>query len=418
MKDIHFESYRLRAMDSRAVYADDRNMPTDRPAIAIISNSQTPYRLHLHRRIAAEIPQVRLWSVYTHEISNSNWPFETPKEIGPVSFGKGESSNDQGKLTNALKEWRRGGRIIQWIKDHDVRFVVAMGYNDAGRMRIIRWCRKKGIPCFVFGDSNIHGDSVGGIKAIIKKIVVGYVVRQCAGALVCGTLGKAYFAKYGESADRMFFFPYEPDYQLISDLSAEQIEAVRQRFGLAGGRRRIVYSGRLMGLKRVDLLIDAFLAIAQQRLEWDLVVVGDGPLRGELEAKIPAQLRDRVIWTGFINEQNTVTAIYRASDVLVLPSDYEPWAVVINEAAAAGMAIVSSNIVGAAAEMVREGVNGRTFQPGDLNQLTACLLDVTDPSRTEMMKQKSAEVLKDWRQRGDPVEGLRAAMRSAGVIGP
>ncbi len=411
------ESYRLWAMDSAAVYADDRNMPTDRPAIAIISNSQTPYRLHLHRRIAAEIPQVRLWSVYTHEISNSNWPFETPKEIGPVSFGKGERSDDQGKLTNALKEWKRGGRIIQWIKDHDVRFVVAMGYNDAGRMRIIRWCHRKEIPCFIFGDSNIHGDSVGGIKAFIKKIVVGYVVRQCSGALVCGTLGKAYFAKYGAAADRIFCFPYEPDYQLIADLPAEQIEAVRQRFGLASGRRRIVYSGRLIGLKRVDLLMDAFVAIAERRPEWDLVVVGDGPLRGELEGKIPASLRDRVIWTGFISEQSTVTAIYRASDVLVLPSDYEPWAVVINEAAAAGMAIVSSSVVGAAAELVRDGVNGRLFPPGDREKLTDCLLDVTDVSKTEAMKRASADVLKEWRQRGDPVEGLRWAMRSVGVIG-
>jgi glycosyltransferase involved in cell wall biosynthesis len=164
-------------------------------------------------------------------------------------------------------------------------------------------------------------------------------------------------------------------------------------------------------------LIDAFLAIAERRSEWDLVIVGDGPLRGELERKVPAALRSRVIWTGFHDEQSTVNAIYRASDVLVLPSDYEPWAVVINEAAAAGMAIVSSNVVGAAAELVRDGVNGRLFPPGDLGQLTACLLDVTDSSRTEMMKGASAEVLKEWRKRGDPVEGLREAMRSVGVIG-
>jgi glycosyltransferase involved in cell wall biosynthesis len=404
-------------MDSSAVYADDQNMPTDRPAIAIISNSQTPYRLHLHRRIAREIPQVRLWSVYTHEISNSNWPFETPPEIGPVSFGKGESSDGHGKLKNSLKEWRRGGRIIQWIKDHDVRFVVMMGYNDAGRMRIIRCCRKRGVPCFVFGDSNIHGDTSAGIKALVKKIVVGYVMRQSSGALVCGTLGKAYFARYGTPADRMFFFPYEPDYDLVENMRAQEVDAVRGKFGLGADRRRIVYSGRLIEIKRVDLLIRAFVEIAKQRPEWDLVIVGDGPLREKLSGMVPAELADRVRWLGFQDDQAIVSAIYRASDVLVLPSDYEPWALVINEAAAAGMAIVSSNIVGAAAELVRDGVNGRLFPPGDLAQLTTCLLDVTDPSRTELMKQKSAEVLKDWRQRGDPVEGLRAAMRSVGVIG-
>src|SRR5437899_2319793 len=93
--------------------------PVDRPAIAIISNAQTPYRLHLHRRIAAEIPQVRLWSLYTHETSNANWAFDAPPEIGPVLFGKGETSADQDKPSGVWREWRRGGRIIRWLREHD-----------------------------------------------------------------------------------------------------------------------------------------------------------------------------------------------------------------------------------------------------------------------------------------------------------
>jgi glycosyltransferase involved in cell wall biosynthesis len=105
-----------------------------------------------------------------------------------------------------------------------------------------------------------------------------------------------------------------------------------------------------------------------------------------------------------------VSAIYRASDVLVLPSDYEPWALVINEAAAAGMAIVSSNVVGAAAELVRENVNGKLFAPGDLHGLINSLLEITDAGVTDRMKATSAQVLTDWRQRGDPVDGLRQAL--------
>src|SRR5438874_5593568 len=98
--------------------------PGDRPAVAVICNSHTPYRLHLHRRIAAEIPQIRLWSLYTHETSNSNWQFQAPPEIGAVQFGKGEAIDAQDKPTNALREWRRGGRIIRWLREHKVRFVV------------------------------------------------------------------------------------------------------------------------------------------------------------------------------------------------------------------------------------------------------------------------------------------------------
>jgi glycosyltransferase involved in cell wall biosynthesis len=386
------------------------------PAIAIISNSQTPYRLHLHRRIAAELPQLTLHSVYTHEISNSKWQFQAPPEIGPVLFGKGESCTDQDKPSRALREWRRGGRIIDWLIKNKIQFVVMMGYNDPGRMRIIRWCRRNQIPCFLFGDSNIHGDHPTGLKALVKKQVVGWVVRSCAGVLPCGSLGKAYFLKYGASPDRIFYFPYEPDYQLIRDLRAETIHRVKEKYALRDNRRRIVYSGRLLAHKRVDLLFNAFLTIAEQRPEWDLIVIGTGKNKDELLAMIPPALSDRFIWTGFIDDQQTISAIYRLSDLLVLPSDYEPWALVINEAVAAGLAIISSSVVGASAELVRDGINGRLFPAGDLPALTAALLEVTRDGVIQSMKQASPAVLQDWQTRGDPVQGLLAALKSVAIL--
>ena len=100
----------------------------------------------------------------------------------------------------------------------------------------------------------------------------------------------------------------------------------------------------------------------------------------------------------------------------VLPSNYEPWGLVINEAAAAGLAIVASDVVGAAAELVQDGVNGRLFPIRDHEALTTALLDVTAPDRIDAMRASSAAVLADWRTRGDPVSGLRRALKFVGVI--
>lgn len=387
-----------------------------RVPIAIISNSQTPYRLHLHKRIAEELPQIQLHSVYTHETSNSTWEFEAPPEIGPILFGKGESSQDQDKLAGVVKEWHRGGKIIRWMKQTHIKFVLMMGYNDAGRMRIIRWCNRNNVALFLFGDSNIHGDIATGLKAIVKRRVVSRIVAQCAGVLPCGSLGRTYFLKYGARPDRIFYYPYEPDYHLIESITAEQIAAVKNRFAMHEKRRRLVYSGRLMHLKRVDLLLAGFIAIAKQRPDWDVMVIGDGPDRDRLKVMIPPELTQRVQWAGFLDDQETVSAIYRACDVLVLPSDYEPWALVVNEAAAAGMAIISSNVVGRSAEIVRDGVNGRLFSPGDLAALTSALLDVTDDLVVDRMKRASPDVLADWRKRGDPVVGLRKALESVAIL--
>ena len=392
-------------------------MSTDpRPAIAIVSNSQTPYRLHLHRRIAAEIPQIKLWSVYTHEISNSDWGFEAPPEIGPISFGPGERSDDQSKPTRALHEWRKAGRIIRWMVEQNIRFVVMMGYNDAGRLRLIRWCRKRSIPCFVFGDSNIRGDFARGLKAVIKKIIVGTIIRNLSGVFACGSLGREYFKKYGAADEDIFYFPYEPDYTLMQHPRPESIALVKEKLSLNPARHRIVYSGRLAPVKRVDLLIEAFLAIALDRRDWDLLIVGDGPLMTPLKMKVPPLFRSRVTWAGFVSDPATLSAIYHCCDVLVLPSDYEPWALVINEAVAAGLVVVCTDVVGAAAELVRDGVNGRVFPPGDEPKLAEALADVTTAHRLSAMQAAAPAVLADWRERGDPVAGLRAAMKHVGVL--
>jgi hypothetical protein len=62
-------------------------------------------------------------------------------------------------------------------------------------------------------------------------------------------------------------------------------------------------------------------------------------------------------------------------------------------------------------------VNGRIFAAGDLKGLTDCLLDVTSPGKTDAMKAASAQILADWRQRGDPVAGLRKALAVSGILG-
>jgi glycosyltransferase involved in cell wall biosynthesis len=234
--------------------------------------------------------------------------------------------------------------------------------------------------------------------------------------LCCGQLGQAFYERYGVPPDRIFRFPNEPDYDLVRQLPADRVTRVAERFGFRPDRRRVVFSGRLVPGKGLDLIVDAFAAVAGDRPDWDLVIVGDGPLRAGLEGRVPAPLRGRVTFTGFFADQADVSAVYRASDVLVLASDREAWALVVNEAVAAGLAVVCSTAVGAVPELVIDRVNGRQFPPGDLPALTACLLDATDPDKVGAYKAAAAGVLADWRAVGDPVDGLARALAFAGVL--
>jgi glycosyltransferase involved in cell wall biosynthesis len=389
----------------------------DRPRVAVVSNTLTPYRLHFHRRAVREVPEVELWSLFTHEDHASPWALPPAPEINPVYFGPGEPASQQGRARFAWHEWRKGGRVVRWLRGHHARAAVVAGYNDPGRLRVLRWCHRAGVPAFLFGDSNVRGDRAAGWTGRLKRLVLPRVLGWCAGVLACGSLGQEYFARYGVPRDRMFLTPYEPDYDLIGRVTPADVSAARRRFGLDPARRYLLFSGRLVTDKRVDLLLDAFAAVAPDRPAWDLAVLGGGPLAEALRGRVPDGLRDRVRWLGFLGDPAAVGAVYRAAAVLALPSDYEPWAVVVNEAVAAGLALVASDVVGAAAELVRPGVNGFVFPRGDLAALTRCLREVTDPGRCDALRAGAAAVLADWRRRADPVAGLRAALRAAGVLG-
>jgi glycosyltransferase involved in cell wall biosynthesis len=396
-------SGRARELASRYTWGRIARQTLDlygRKSLAIFANSMTPYRIALHRRFAREIPDLKLYSLYTDAKSNAPWELTPPPEIGPVSF-------------THLPKSRQGAAVIGWIRRNRPAAVLVNGYNERSRLAVLRWCRHHGVPVMLWGDSNIRGDRASGLKAIVKKRLVGWALRQTDAVLACGSLGEAYFQKYGADPQQIFRVPVEPDYDLIRSVRQEQVSAVQAKYGWREDRRRLVYSGRLIGIKRVDLLLSAFAAIAPERPQWDLVIVGDGELRRPLEGSVSPALASRITWCGFVADQGEISAIYRACDVLVHPPDVEPWALVINEAAAAGLAIIASDAVGAAAELVRDGVNGRVFPAGDVAALRAVLLDVT--AHSPSYKAASADVLAAWREQGDPVNGMRKALQSLGL---
>lgn len=383
--------------------------------LAIIANEQTPYRLHLHRRICREMPDIQLWSIFTHEVASSPWKYEDDPEIRPVLFGKGESSAPRNTPGSAAREWRKGGEIVRWLATHGVKAIVLFGYNDAARLRIVTWAGRAGVPCFVFGDSNSRCDRATALKALVKRAYVPWVLRQAAGVFHCGRLGREYFLRYGVPRERLYEFPYEPDYSLFAGSESFELEAARRRYGLREGKRFLLFAGRMVEAKRPDLLLDAFEGIAGARPEWELVMAGDGPLRRELEGRCSSALRRRIHWLGFIADSKELATVYAACDVFVLPSDFEPWGVVLTEAATL-MALVASSTTGAAADVIEEGVNGRTFLRGDSEALRSALMEVTNPTRIDRMKTASPSVLSRWRQSSDPLRSLRRALENARLL--
>jgi glycosyltransferase involved in cell wall biosynthesis len=144
-----------------------------------------------------------------------------------------------------------------------------------------------------------------------------------------------------------------------------------------------------------------------------LVYAGDGPLRPELEALARRlDVAERVRFLGFVN-QSRLPGVYSASDLLVVPSEYEPFGVVVNEAMLCGCAVVVSDRVGAGADLVRTGENGFVVRCGDLEALAGVLREaLRDRERLQRMGQVAKERMATWSPR-ENIEGQIRAIEQA-----
>lgn len=171
--------------------------------------------------------------------------------------------------------------------------------------------------------------------------------------------------KLGFGKDRVLQGMYSCDQPALASI-------YRQR--IADGRplpHTFLYVGRMAPVKGLDVLVAAFAAYRKSCPDpWPLICCGTGPLAHLIEGQ-----------TGIVNEgflqPHELMSKYASAGCLILPSNHEPWALVVHEAAAAGLLIVSSDVVGASPHLVQSHYNGFTFPSGDAESLTRAMLRVS-----------------------------------------
>jgi glycosyltransferase involved in cell wall biosynthesis len=140
-----------------------------------------------------------------------------------------------------------------------------------------------------------------------------------------------------------------------------------------------------------------------------LIFVGEGSERARLEAAVAERRWHSVRFAGFQN-QSELPAYYATADVFVLVSENEPWGLVLNEAMSAGTAVIAGDSVGAAVDLVEDGINGYVVRTGDVEMLADRLRRVTsDPMLARSMGIRSLEKISSWDFEAD-VRGFHEAL--------
>lgn len=260
-----------------------------------------------------------------------------------------------------------GRSLVDWAPD----VVVVHGYAHAAEHQAMHACSRAAIPVLLRGESNLLPQRPV-YKRALKRLGAELVRRRVAGAVCIGTLNRRYYEHYGFGGDRLFFAPYVVDDEFFAGQAgpaAERAAQWRAELGIPPDATVVGFAAKLSAVKDCATLVEAFGRVAKGNVA--LAIVGDGPLRADLERRASRYPDACIRFAGFAN-QRQMPAAYALCDVFALPSVFEPWGLAINEAMNLSRPVIVSDQVGCAPDLVAAD-NGWTFPAGDVDALAAIL---------------------------------------------
>lgn len=254
------------------------------------------------------------------------------------------------------------------------------------------------------------------LRRALRGPVMTQFYRLFDACLAIGTRNAEFYREHGVSQEQLFPVPYAVENRRFREGSRsarERPSQARKALGLPGPEVPVVlFLSKLIPRKRPMDLLKAFKRVSERgKGSLALAMVGGGPERQRLEAFVDQREVPDVHFLGFRN-QSELPDIYGACDIFVLPSENEPWGLVVNEAMCGGLPVVVTDEVGAAADLVREGENGFKYPVGDVETLADKLAELAQDSvLREDMGRSSLEIIEEW-DLDACEEGVREALRA------
>ncbi len=252
-------------------------------------------------------------------------------------------------------------------------------------------------------------------RTMIRFSLLGLIAKcvlENAGAVVVeGSPQGRHVRNFGVPNEKVFQANHSsPDYSKFKSMN------LRQKLNI-GDAFVILYLGRIIERKGLDVLIKAFSMIEQERGDAYLVICGDGDFRGSCESIVKEMQIKHVIFSGLIQEEEKAS-FYKTADVFVLPSRIvaeeeiaEGWGLVINEAMSMGKPVITTDAVGAAEDLVRNGINGYVVKNGEIEELYLALRKmVEDPRLRKTMGENSRTIFEEFNDFGKMFKGFKKAI--------
>ena len=355
-----------------------------KPRVVILTEIIAPYRIPIFNALAQRDdvephviflsetdPSLRQWRIYKDEIQFSY-------QVLPASRRR------IGKY-NLLLNWDLSRALEASRPD----VLLCGGYNYISSWNAAFWARRRHLPLLLWSEST-SGDMRNRRSAVefLKK----RYVNRCDGFVVPGQSSLLYLAMLGVPKEKIFTAPNAVDIDFFSRAAriSRNGSDARHRLGLPD--RYFIYAGRLVTAKGIFDLLEAYAKLdSAVRSEVALVFVGDGPAKAELVARAAHITPGVVRFVGF-KQREELAAFYALSEAMILPTRSDTWGLVVNEAMACDLPVITTRVAGCAADLVENGWNGFVVPPQDVCALSSAMYSLaTDPALRQRMSARSAQ---------------------------
>jgi glycosyltransferase involved in cell wall biosynthesis len=273
--------------------------------------------------------------------------------------------------------------------------VAVPGWEAPASLTALQWCLDSATPSVLMSDSQFHDMKRSWWKEALKRRIVPL---HNAG-FVGGETHAEYLVRLGMAKERisMGYNVVDNAYFKSRARSARE-KGPELRNQLKLPTRYFLTSCRFVEKKNLVRLLTAYAGCCRALGDaaWGLVLVGEGIMKRQLqELAHELGVQDRVVFTGF-QQYSELPAYYALASVFVLPSTGEQWGLVVNEAMACGLPVLVSEVCGCAGSLVRDGVNGFTFDPLDTEALSGLLIRLNQVPDLTAMGLKSEEIVRAY----------------------
>jgi glycosyltransferase involved in cell wall biosynthesis len=266
-------------------------------------------------------------------------------------------------------------KITKALKKEKPDRVISFGWDNYAVYAANRWCRKNKKQFILWSGSTKYEKSW---RRTFLKPLVRYLIKKTDNFIAYGTRAKEYFISLGINPKKIQIIYNTVDIDYFREKSKNFSEEKKAKFKKELGIKTdkiLLFSGQLIERKGVFELLEGFKKYQKIDPNISLLILGKGQEKKKMEKIIQEKSIHNVVFANFV-QYNNLYKYYSISDLLILPSREEVWGLVINEAMACGLPVITTHETGASVDLVEEGKNGYVIPSNNLQAIAKSIQKV------------------------------------------